>query len=92
MDQMVVQKRVRRSELGFLIGPILGLLIFLAICALIFPKPSRIYREGVLKDCKCRGLTATPKGTKAVGVGEAYCLGIPYECKETQILKGQSDE
>ncbi len=85
-------KKYRKSDFTYLIGPLLALFAFIAIAAFIFPKPARIYREGTLRECKCGGVMATPKGTNAIGVGDSYCLGMPYDCKDLQIIKDKQDE
>ena len=80
-------KQMDKADARYLRGPMLALVGFLVIGFVIFPKPSRIYKDGVLKECSCLGAKATPKGTGGIGVGDVYCLGVPIKCEKTQILK-----
>lgn len=91
MNPFTVLKQLNKDDLKYIRGPVLALLGFLVITAVIFPKPSRIYHGGVLKKCSCFGLEATPRHTQAVGVGDSYCLGVPIKCEVTQVLKNADE-
>ena len=80
-------KQMNKDDLTNIKGPIFALIGFIFIAFLIFPKPSKIYRDGVLKECSCLGLKATPRITKGAGVGDIYCLGMPMKCEKTQVLR-----
>jgi len=68
-------------------GPIIMLVLFFVFGAFFFPKPSNIYKEGILKSCTCIGVKATPRITKGSKIGDVYCLGIPIKCTQQKILK-----
>ena len=80
-------KDMDKSDVNYLKGPIISLIVFVVIAFIIFPKPSKIYKDGVLKECTCLGVQATPRASKGAGVGDRYCLGVPIKCEKTQVLK-----
>ena len=82
-----VMKTFNRNDLKLLLKPMALLFGFLLLAGLFFPKPSQIYREGILRKCTCLGLKATPRHTKGSFVGDEYCMGMPISCTEQQILK-----
>ena len=75
------------EDMSMIKGPIIMLVLFFVIGAVFFPKPSNIYKDGVLKSCTCIGLKATPRVTKGSKIGDVYCLGIPIKCTKQKILK-----
>ncbi|OGC45575.1 hypothetical protein A2V49_03680 [candidate division WWE3 bacterium RBG_19FT_COMBO_34_6] len=80
-------KTFGKDDFKFIVVPTVSLVIFLIIVGLFFPKPSQIYRNGVLTSCKCLGFKSIPRTTKGSLVGDEYCFGIPISCEKTQILK-----
>ncbi len=78
-------KQFNKQDFKYIMSPLIILFVFVFFAVLIFPKPAKIQKDGVLKDCKCFGLSASPKPTKGVHAGEAYCLGIPVSCVYTKI-------
>jgi hypothetical protein len=82
-----ILKGTKKEDLREIKGPIIMLIIFFAIGVIFFPKPSKIYKGGVLKTCACLGLKATPRMTKGSLIGDEYCLGFPIQCQKQEILK-----
>ncbi len=80
-------KSTTKEDLKPIAGPILALILFFIIGVFLFPKPSKIYREGVLRSCSCLGIKAAPRTTKGSLVGDEYCLGIPFRCERQDLLK-----
>lgn len=85
IDMFELLKTVNKEDFLMIKGPIVMLLIFFVIGFFFFPKPSKIYKEGILKSCKCVGVKATPRVTKGSTIGDVYCLGIPIQCTKQQI-------
>lgn len=71
-------------------GPVIMLIIFFVFGVFFFPKPSNIYKDGILKSCTCIGLKATPRVTKGSKVGDVYCIGIPIKCTEERIVRPEN--
>ncbi len=82
-----VLKSSSNEDISTVRGPILMLLFFFLVGFIFFPKPSTIYKDGVLKTCTCIGIKATPRTTKGSKLGDIYCVGIPIKCVEERILK-----
>ncbi|MFC1755957.1 hypothetical protein ACFLZK_01145 [Patescibacteria group bacterium] len=82
-----ILKSSNKEDFSMIRGPIIMLFIFFFVGFFLFPKPSNIYKEGVLKTCTCVGLKATPRTTKGSKLGDTYCIGIPIKCVEERILK-----
>jgi len=81
-----ILKTVNKDDFLMIKGPIIMLIIFFIVGAFFFPKPSKIFKEGVLRSCTCLGLKATPRITKGSKIGDVYCLGIPIKCTNEQII------
>lgn len=75
------------EDMSIIKGPIIMLLIFFVIGFVFFPKPSNIYKDGVLKSCTCLGIKATPRITKGSKIGDVYCVGVPIKCTKEKIFK-----
>jgi len=80
-----VLKTVHKEDFLMIKGPIIMLTAIFVIGVLFFPKPSKIYKEGTLRSCKCIGIKATPRITKGSKIGDVYCLGIPVKCTYEKI-------
>jgi len=81
-----ILKTVNKDDFLMIKGPIIMLIFFFIIGAFFFPKPSKIYKEGMLRSCTCIGLKATPRITKGSKIGDVYCLGIPIKCTKEKIM------
>jgi len=82
-----VLKSSNSEDFSTVRGPIFMLVFFFLFGFIFFPKPSNIYKDGVLKTCTCIGIKATPRTTKGSKLGDTYCVGIPIKCVEERILK-----
>ena len=60
------------DDIKMIRGPIIMLLFFFVFGFIFFPKPSNIYKDGVLKSCTCVGFKATPRVTKGSKIGDVY--------------------
>jgi len=86
MNALKILKTVNKEDFLMIKGPLLMLVFFFIVAAFFFPKPSNIYKDGVLKSCTCVGAKATPRTTKGSKIGDVYCLGIPIKCTSQKIL------
>ncbi len=86
MEVFKILKTVSKDDFLMIKGPIIMLIIFFIVGAFFFPKPSKIYKEGLLRSCTCIGLKATPRITKGSKIGDVYCLGIPIKCTKEKIF------
>lgn len=91
MNIFEILKTFNKNDLKVIAKPLFFLFTFVFIVFFLFPKPSRIYKDYVLKECKCLGIKAVPSSTKGSSVGDEYCLGIPISCNE-QLLRGELDD
>lgn len=92
LDIFEIMKTVNREDFLMIKGPLIMLGLFFVIGAFFFPKPSNIYKNGVLRSCTCIGAKATPRITKGSTIGDVYCLGIPVKCTKRQIKLVEQDE
>ncbi len=93
MNTFEILKTVNKEDFLMIKGPLIMLFLFFFVAAFFFPKPSNIYKNGVLKSCICIGAKATPRITKGSKIGDVYCLGIPIKCTKQQIaLPKTTDE
>jgi hypothetical protein len=82
-----ILKGTNKEDFKEIRGPIIMLILFFVIGVILFPKPSKIYKNGVLKSCTCLGVKATPRMTKGSLIGDEYCLGFPVSCQSQELLK-----
>ena len=82
-----VLKSSNKEDFAPIKGPIAMLIFFFLVGFIFFPKPSNIYKDGILKTCTCIGIKATPRMTKGSKLGDTYCIGFPIKCTEERILK-----
>lgn len=82
-----VLKSSSKDDFQVVKWPVIMLVLFFVFGVVFFPKPSNIYKDGVLKSCTCVGIKATPRMTKGSKLGDVYCVGIPIRCTSQRILK-----
>lgn len=91
MNYFSILKDTNKEDLKLIKWPLLGLLGFVFLVVFLFPKPVKIYRDYVLKECKCIGFRAVPKMTYGSTIGDEYCMGLPVKCVKQKIVKGVND-
>lgn len=87
MEILKILKTTNKDDLRELKIPLIALFSFIILSLVLFPKPSKIYRDGVLKTCKCFGIKASPRMTRGSLIGDEYCAGIPFSCEKQELLK-----
>ena len=86
-----ILKSTTKEDLFSMKAPLLLLVGFFVVAIFLFPKPSKIYKDYILKECSCFGFKAAPRATKGSFVGDEFCMGIPFKCTKLNLLKEEAE-